>query len=205
MQVCKTRTTQLRWAAKRIRKSARKSQKVVNFTRIQLTCDQVVSTCVGWPNNVNLAPTQLRTNLSSRTKVHGSSHRKSAWTLRWLASICESVWRGRLKTYQGQMSISRLKLSYYFETIKTPKGLTRLISTQGVNGRQQLVGTLCSKSSSEVISLICCHFMIAFSHLNTRPAIKETRVHRDRGNVLYWCRSWWWKSGGFGALFPEVT
>ena len=39
--------------AKRIRKAARKSQKV-NFTHIQLTCDQLVSTCVGWPNGEKL-------------------------------------------------------------------------------------------------------------------------------------------------------
>ena len=35
---------------KRIRKSARKTQKVVNFTHIQMTCDQLVSTCVRWSN-----------------------------------------------------------------------------------------------------------------------------------------------------------
>ena len=46
--------THLLWVAKRIRKSARKSQKVINLTLIQLTCDQLVSTCVGWPNGENL-------------------------------------------------------------------------------------------------------------------------------------------------------
>ena len=35
--------------------SSHKSQKVVNFTHIQLTCDQLVSTCVGWPNGEKLA------------------------------------------------------------------------------------------------------------------------------------------------------
>ena len=45
--------TDLRWVAKRIRTSAhksRKSKEVVNLTQLQLTCDQLVSTCVGWPN-----------------------------------------------------------------------------------------------------------------------------------------------------------
>ena len=31
-------------------KRIRNSQKVVNSTRIQMTCDQLVATCVGWPN-----------------------------------------------------------------------------------------------------------------------------------------------------------
>ena len=40
--------------------SSRKSQKVVNFTHIQLTRDQLVSTCVGWPNGEKLASTWVR-------------------------------------------------------------------------------------------------------------------------------------------------
>ena len=50
--------THLRWAAKLIRKSARKFTqmgKIVNFTQTQLTCDRRMSTCVGWPNGKNLA------------------------------------------------------------------------------------------------------------------------------------------------------
>ena len=35
--------------------SSRKSQKVVNFMQIQLTWDQRVSTCVGWPNGEKIA------------------------------------------------------------------------------------------------------------------------------------------------------
>ena len=34
--------------------SSRKSQKVVNLTHIQLTCDQLVLTCAEWPNGVDL-------------------------------------------------------------------------------------------------------------------------------------------------------
>ena len=31
------------------------AQKIVNFTHIQMTCDQLVSTCAGWPNGKKLA------------------------------------------------------------------------------------------------------------------------------------------------------
>ena len=37
-----------------------KSQNVVNFTHIQLTCDHLVSTCVGWPNGEKFASTCVR-------------------------------------------------------------------------------------------------------------------------------------------------
>ena len=56
--------------------SSRKSQKVVNFTHIQLTCDQLVRTCIGWPNDEKHAST-LRANLSS-TKVN-------PWQPKWVA------------------------------------------------------------------------------------------------------------------------
>ena len=46
----------LRWAAKRIRKS----QKAVNFTHVQLTSHQLVSTCIRWPNGEKLGPTCVR-------------------------------------------------------------------------------------------------------------------------------------------------
>ena len=62
--------TSLRWVDKRIRKSACKFTKVAkswNFTHIQLTCDQLASTCVqiwaqpnsevntsGWPNEMQV-------------------------------------------------------------------------------------------------------------------------------------------------------
>ena len=61
-QVCKTITcvrTCDEWPkgfASRLAIS-RKSQNVVNFTYIQLTCDQLVSTCVGWPNGEKRAST----------------------------------------------------------------------------------------------------------------------------------------------------
>ena len=40
--------------------SSNKSQKVVNFTHIQLTCDQLASTYVGWPNGEKLVSTCVR-------------------------------------------------------------------------------------------------------------------------------------------------
>ena len=51
--------------AERIRKSARKFTQVaitkaVNFTHMQMTCDQLVSICVGWPNREKLASTCVR-------------------------------------------------------------------------------------------------------------------------------------------------
>ena len=49
-------------------------KKVVNFTHIQLICDQLVSTCVGWPNGETTC-VDLRTNLSSTkqaTQVNAS-------------------------------------------------------------------------------------------------------------------------------------
>ena len=52
--------TDLRWEAKRIRRlaSSRNSHKVVNFTHIQMACDQLnVSTCVGWSNGEKRAST----------------------------------------------------------------------------------------------------------------------------------------------------
>ena len=59
-QVCKTRTcvrTCDGWpngfAIIRLASSG-KLQKTVNFTRMQLTCDQLVSTCVGWPNGESM-------------------------------------------------------------------------------------------------------------------------------------------------------
>ena len=67
-QLCKMRTCEV-WPngfASRLA-SSRKSQKAVNFTHIQLICDQLVLTCVGWPNGQKLA--SLRANLSS-TALH---------------------------------------------------------------------------------------------------------------------------------------
>ena len=40
--------------------SSHKSQKAVNFTHIQLTCNQLVSTCVEWPNSEKCASTWVR-------------------------------------------------------------------------------------------------------------------------------------------------
>ena len=52
-------------------------RRVVHFTHRQFTCDQFVSTCVGWPNGeiLHVACIELRTNVSS-TNVN-VSRRKS--------------------------------------------------------------------------------------------------------------------------------
>ena len=60
-RVCETRTCVVRTCvAKRISKWVRKSQKAGNCTHIQMTCDQLVSTCVGWPIGEKLASTWVR-------------------------------------------------------------------------------------------------------------------------------------------------
>ena len=68
--------------AKRIRKMARKLQKVVNFMLIQLTCNQLVSTCVGWPPKKQELVSNLLMNLST-TKVSASERK---WVAKWNAS-----------------------------------------------------------------------------------------------------------------------
>ena len=67
--------------------SSRKSQKVVNSTCIQLTCDQLVLNCVGWPNGKK----NLSTNLSL-TRVNSSHHKwvakqNTARMLHWFTSL----------------------------------------------------------------------------------------------------------------------
>ena len=64
--------------AKRIRKSIRKSQKAVNFTHIQLTCDQLVSTCVGWPNGENLRRLAYEFELDQSKRKSSQVH-ASGW------------------------------------------------------------------------------------------------------------------------------
>ena len=60
-QVCKTRTCVRTFDGRpNVFASSRKSQKVVNFTRIQLTCDRLVSTCDGRPNGEKRASTCLQ-------------------------------------------------------------------------------------------------------------------------------------------------
>ena len=56
--------------------------KAVNFTHIQMTCDQLVSICIGWPNG------EL-----SLTKVHASRRKWVAKrnASRKLALTCESA------------------------------------------------------------------------------------------------------------------
>ena len=64
--------------AKWIRKSIGKSQKAVNFTRIQLTCDQLVSTCVGWPNGENLRRLAYEFELDQSKRKSSQVH-ASGW------------------------------------------------------------------------------------------------------------------------------
>ena len=71
-------------------------KQVLNFTRIQLTCDQLVSTCVGWPNGEKLASTCVRVWARPKSTQVVANQRKwvakrnASWTqvknLRRLAS-----------------------------------------------------------------------------------------------------------------------
>ena len=100
----------LRRVAKRIRKPTRKYTQVAKgrkFPHIQLTCDQLVSTCVGWPNGENLRllaskfeldqsqrkSTQVVASRCKSTQVGGQTKRKLNAS-RKLASTNESVWPG---------------------------------------------------------------------------------------------------------------
>ena len=95
-QVCKTRNcvrTFDGWPKSLASRlvSSRKSQNVVNFTHIQLTCDQLVSTCVGWPNGEKLWARS--TQVGGQTKRKLNSSRKPV-------STCESGWRGLYFQFQ---------------------------------------------------------------------------------------------------------
>ena len=46
-------------------KQIHKLQKVLYFKHIQFTCDQLVSTCVDWPNSEKLASTCTQSELNS--------------------------------------------------------------------------------------------------------------------------------------------
>ena len=84
MQVCKTRTcirTCEGWPngfASRLG-SSRKSQKVVNSTHIQMTYNQLVSTCVGWPNDEKLAWICTRIELN-QSQCKSSQVHARGWT-----------------------------------------------------------------------------------------------------------------------------
>ena len=59
--------TDLRWAAKQFGSQVQAScKKAVNFTHIQLTCDQLVSICIGWPNGEK----RIELDQSQRAPVH---------------------------------------------------------------------------------------------------------------------------------------
>ena len=64
---------------KSVCKFARKSApKAVNFTHIQLNCDQLVSTCVGWSNGEKLASTCVRIRARPKaSQVGGQTKRKT--------------------------------------------------------------------------------------------------------------------------------
>ena len=66
------------------------AKKVVNFTHIQMTCDQLVSTCVGWPNGKKLAPTWTRPKsmqiIASQRSGWRNGKSKNCVDLRRLAS-----------------------------------------------------------------------------------------------------------------------
>ena len=84
----------LRWVAKQIHKSVRKFTQVVNFTHIQMTCDWLVSTYVGWPNGEKLADTfELNESQCKSTQVGDQTKRKSN-TSQKLALTSESIWPG---------------------------------------------------------------------------------------------------------------
>ena len=80
--------TDLRWVGKRIRKSARKftqDEKGRKFPHIHLTCDQLVSTCVGWPNGENLRRLAYEFDLDQCQRKSSqviTSHRKQR---KWVA------------------------------------------------------------------------------------------------------------------------
>ena len=74
-----SKPTDLRWAAKRIRKSAHKFTHVAKtrkFHAYTVTCEQLVSTCVEWPNGEKLASTCVRIwarpKSTQATKVNAS-------------------------------------------------------------------------------------------------------------------------------------
>ena len=75
--------------AKQSRKSTRKLQTVIDFTHLQIPCDQLVSTCVGWTNGEKRASTCVRiwarpksTQVGGQTKSKLNASRKPALTLR---------------------------------------------------------------------------------------------------------------------------
>ena len=75
---------------KRTRKSTQVA-KVINFTRIEMSCDQLVSTCVGWPNGETRQTTKANASRCKSLQVGGQTKRIiNAGGKR--ASTCESVW-----------------------------------------------------------------------------------------------------------------
>ena len=70
--------------------TVRKSQKVVRFTHVQLTCDQLASTCVGWPNAEKLR--RLAYEFKPRpksTQVHASQC-SCKWVAKRNASLVQA-------------------------------------------------------------------------------------------------------------------
>ena len=92
--------TDLRLVAKRIRKS----QKVVNFTHIQFTCDQLAPACVGWPNGEKLA-CEFELEQSRRKSTHMGGQTKHGWILSTCVDL--RVRLARALTSSAQTMLSR--------------------------------------------------------------------------------------------------
>ena len=110
-----TLCTDLWLVAKQICKSAPKFMqvsKVVNFMHIHLTCDQLVSTCIGWPNGEKLVLTCGRIWAQPKsTLVIASPHKwvgkwNASWmqvkNLHWLASPFGQDFKLKTKTKKPQ-------------------------------------------------------------------------------------------------------
>ena len=72
--------------------SSHKPQEVVNFTRMQMDCYQLMSTCVEWPKGEKLASTELLANMSSTAKLNS---RRRKWVAKWKAKLALTcIWPG---------------------------------------------------------------------------------------------------------------
>ena len=82
------------------------AKKVVISTHIQLTCDQLVSTCVGWPNGEKLASTCIRIWVRPKSTQVGGQTKRTSWTcVDMRASTCESVWPLGFSNIWGRTSL----------------------------------------------------------------------------------------------------
>ena len=120
LQVCKTRTcvrTYDGWPNKFASRlaSSRKLQKVVNFTHIQLTCDQLVSTCVGWPNGetcIDLHAHEFELDRSQRKWV---AKRNANWTRVKNLRLARALYLILLSTLYYLIIIVQNQIYFLFE------------------------------------------------------------------------------------------